>query len=224
MKSTTALLLTTALALGVVPFATSAARAEMAISVYGGVQGAADSDVTVTGAGAQTFDAGWDGKSFAMPPYYGIRGTWWLENLGQPNLGLSLDFSHAKVYADDATLASSGFSHFEFTDGLNLLTLNALYRMPLEGTKFTPYVGAGVGVNIPHVEVTRGGAETSEFQLGGATLQAQAGVSYQLTKHWAAFAEYKGNYSWIDVDIDSGSKLKTEIFTNAVNLGISYQW
>ena len=41
-------------------------------------------------------------------------------------------------FADDETLASSGWSHFEFSDGINLLTLNALYRMPIEGTKFVP--------------------------------------------------------------------------------------
>lgn len=224
MKNKTSLLLATVYAAGAFALAAPAAQAEMAISVYGGVQGATDSDVDVTGVGAQEFDASWDGESFAMPPYYGIRGTWWMEELGKPNLGLALDFSHAKVYADSDTLTASGFTHFEFTDGLNLLTLNALYRMPLEGTKLTPYVGAGVGVNIPHVEVTRASGSTSEFQLGGATLQAQAGVSYQFAEHWAAFAEYKGNYSWVDVDIDNGSKLKTEIFTNAVNIGITYQW
>jgi lipid A oxidase len=68
-------------------------------------------------------------------------------------------------------------------DGLNLLTLNALYRMPLEGTKFVPYVGAGAGVNIRHLEVTRGSGRTFEYQLGGATLQAQAGVAYEFTKN-----------------------------------------
>ncbi|MBP0651944.1 hypothetical protein J8J40_33275, partial [Mycobacterium tuberculosis] len=71
------------------------------------------------------------------------------------------------------------FSHFEFTDGLNLLTLNALYRMPLN-TVFTPYAGLGAGINVPHVETTAtgtgalaGAPKPGEYQLGGATLQAQ---------------------------------------------------
>src|SRR5690606_24216902 len=150
------------------------------------------------------FTAGWEGRSFEMPPYYGVRGTWWMEELGQPNLGVSLDFTHAKVYADDDTLAKSTWDHFEFSDGINLLTLNALYRMPIEGTKFVPYAGLGAGINVPHVEVTRASGTTSEYQFGGATLQAQVGVAYQFNDNWSAFMEYKGNYSWVDVDIDSG--------------------
>lgn len=202
--------------------ATLPAQAEMGVSVYGGFQTAPHSDIEVSDA--PDFRAGWEGKSFEMPPYYGVRGTWWMDNLGQPNVGLSLDFSHAKIYADIKTLDASGWSAFEFSDGINLLTLNALYRMPIEGTKFVPYVGAGAGINIPHVEVTRGSGRTFEYQLGGATVQAQAGVAYDFTKNWSAFVEYKGNYSWVDVDIDSGASLKTNILTNAVNVGVSYRF
>jgi lipid A oxidase len=202
--------------------ATLPAQAEMGLSVYGGFQTAPHSDIEVSDG--PDFRAGWEGKSFQMPPYYGVRGTWWMDNLGKPNLGLSVDFTHAKVYADSETLASSGWSHFEFSDGINLLTLNALYRMPIEGTKFVPYVGAGAGINVPHVEVTRSSGRTFEYQLGGATVQAQVGVAYDFTKNWSAFVEYKGNYSWVDVDIDSGASLKTNILTNAVNVGVSYRF
>jgi lipid A oxidase len=38
------------------------------------------------------------------------------------------------------------------------------------------------------------------------------------------FAEYKGNYSFVDVDIDSGASLKTNILTHAINLGVSYKF
>lgn len=202
--------------------ATVPAAAEMGVSVYGGFQTAPHSDIEVSDG--PDFRAGWEGKSFQMPPYYGVRGTWWMTDLGKPNLGLSVDFTHAKVYADSATLSTSGWSHFEFSDGINLLTLNALYRMPIEGTKFVPYIGAGAGINVPHVEVTRGSGRTFEYQLGGATVQAQAGVAYDFNESWSAFVEYKGNYSWVDVDIDSGASLKTKILTNAVNVGVSYRF
>ncbi|PZU88585.1 MAG: lipid A oxidase [Shinella sp.] len=205
-----------------VALSASLAHAEMTISAYGGAQSAPHSDVEVSDQ--PDFTAGWEGKSFSMPPYYGFRGTWWLEDLGQPNLGVSIDYSHAKVYSNDSTRAEAGWSHFEFTDGLNLLTLNALYRFPIEGTKFVPYVGAGAGINIPHVEVTRASGTTSEFQVGGATIQAQAGVAYQFTDRWSGFVEYKGNYSWVDADIDSGASLKTDIMTNAVNAGITFHF
>lgn len=73
-----------------------------------------------------------------QPGLLGVRGTYWFEEGQLNNFGLSLDYTHDKVYADDQTLARSGWSHFEFTDGLNLLTLNALYRFPLETWRLTP--------------------------------------------------------------------------------------
>lgn len=200
-----------------------AAAADMQLSVYGGLQGAPHSKVDVSDG--TSFTGGWEGKSFASPPYYGGRLTWWLNDLGHPNFGVSLDYTHDKVYADRATLAASpGWTHFEFTDGLNLVTANAIYRFQQDGRKWTPYLGAGAGINIPHVEVTRPSGSTFDYELGGLTLQAQAGISYQITDRWSAFAEYKGNYSLVDVPIDGGDTLKTKIITNAVNLGISFQW
>nr|WP_316652659.1 outer membrane beta-barrel protein [uncultured Gellertiella sp.] len=198
------------------------AHAEMAIAVYGGLQGAGDS--TVSRSAGPDFTAGWEGKSFETPPYIGARAIWWPELESIPELGFSLDYTHEKVYADDETLAATGWSHFEFTDGLNIITLNALYRMPIANSNFTPYVGLGAGVNIPHVEVTRASGYTSEYQLGGAALQAQAGVDYRFNDQWSVFAEYKGNYSFITADIDSGETLKTNIFTNAVNLGVAFHF
>jgi lipid A oxidase len=192
------------------------------ISAYGGYQFSPHSDIEVSDQ--PDFTAGWDTKPFQMPPYWGIRGTYWFDGGALSNWGISLDYTHAKVYADDDTLADAGWSHFEFTDGINLLTLNALYKFPIEGSKFTPYVGAGVGINVPHVEVTRASGRTFDYQFGGATLQAQAGVKYQFTDNWSVFAEYKGNYSWVDVDIDSGASLKTNILTHAVNFGVSYKF
>lgn len=203
-------------------FAAPSMAGEWELSTYGGYQSAPHSDVEVSDG--TDFNAGWEGKSFAMPLYWGVRGTYWFEGGQLENLGISLDFSHAKVYADDETLTKAGWERFEMTDGINLLTVNALYRFPIENSRFTPYVGAGVGINVPHIEVTRPSGTTSEYQLGGATLQAQAGVKFDITDRWAAFVEYKGNYSFVDVDIDSGDSLKTEIFTNAVNIGVSFKF
>ncbi|KAA0699615.1 porin family protein [Neorhizobium sp. P12A] len=197
------------------------ASAEMQLSIYGGVQGATGSNVK-TSDGAD-FDPNWSGKSFANPPYYGIRGTWWLDDLNKPDWGISLDYTHAKVYGDLGN--TPGWSHFEFTDGLNLLTVNGLYRFQDPSRKWTPYVGLGAGINVPHVEVTRASGRTFDYEFGGLALQAQAGVSYQITKHWSTFLEYKGNYSFVnDVPIDSGATLKTNVFTNALNFGVSFNF
>jgi lipid A oxidase len=200
----------------------SASAGDFELSGYGGYQTAPHSTVDVSDQ--PDFTAGWEGNSFESPQYYGIRGTYWFDGGALSNWGISLDYTHAKVYADDETLGKPGWSHFEFTDGLNLLTLNALYKFPIEDSKFTPYLGAGVGINVPHVEVTRGANRTFEYQFGGATLQAQAGVRYAFSDNWSVFAEYKGNYSFIDVDIDNGASLKTDILTNAVNFGVSYKF
>jgi lipid A oxidase len=197
------------------------ASAEMQFSGYGGVQGATGSDVKVSDG--TSFDPDWSGKSFKNPPYYGFRGTWWLDDLNHPNWGFSLDYTHAKVYGNLSN--TPDWSHFEFTDGLNLLTANALYRFQDPSRKWTPYVGVGAGINVPHVEVTRASGLTFDYQFGGLALQAQAGVSYQISKHWATFVEYKGNCSFVDnVSIDSGDTLKTRVFTNALNFGVSFNF
>jgi lipid A oxidase len=104
-------------------FATPA-LAEMEFSVYSGWQTSPHSRISgdYPGTGAE-IDAliGWEGRSFEMPPYYGVRGTWWKNE----TLGFGLEFTHAKVYAPDSEKAAIGFSDLEFTDGLNILTVNA---------------------------------------------------------------------------------------------------
>lgn len=197
--------------------------ADPVLSVYGGFQAAGDSKVDVTDG--THFDAAWDGQSLKMPPYWGVRGTWWLTDLGYDNIGIALDYSHSKVRATGGTLDKTpGWTHFEFTDGLNLATANVLYRFQKPEQAWTPYLGAGLGVNVPHVEVYRPSGKTWNYQLGGITGQLMAGVDYRFTEHVSAFTEYKLNYSHVDVDIDSGDRLKTDIFTHAINVGLSYHF
>lgn len=199
------------------------AAAEMEVSVYTGFQSAPHSRVKgddPTGIGPFNFLAAWKGESFDMPPYYGLRATWWRTE----RFGFGVEFNHAKVYADDATLASSGFNILEFSDGLNILTANAFYRWPSPERRWTPYVGAGLGVSIPHVESQTTGARTFEYQLTGPAVQLVAGVSYELNGKWAIFGEYKGTYSQNEADLDGGGTLKTDIVTNALNFGLSYRF
>jgi lipid A oxidase len=214
--------LVVALTVSTVALIAGTASAEMQFSVYGGAQGATGNDVKVTDG--TRFDPDWSGKSFSNPLYFGVRGVYWLDQFNYSNWGISLDYTHAKVYGN-LNNTPPDWTHFEFTDGLNLLTLNALYRFQDPSRAWTPYVGAGVGINVPHVEVTRAKGTTFDYEFGGASLQAQAGVSYQFAKHWSTFLEYKGNYSFVnDVPIDSGDKLKTNVFTNAINFGVSFNF
>jgi lipid A oxidase len=213
---------TAATALVLATASAAPALAEVELSFYLGAQEAAHSRVRGTdpgGVGDFNFLVGWQGKSFEMPPYYGVRATWWRSE----RLGFGVDFAHVKVYAPEATMAANGFQTLEFTDGLNVLTANVMYRFTND-TKWTPYVGGGLGITIPHVEVTTAGGETFEFQYGGPAATLIAGVSYAINDTWAVFGEWKGTYSQNDVDLSNGGNLKTNIVTNAVNIGVSYRF
>jgi lipid A oxidase len=200
-----------------------AAAAEVELSAYGGFQSAPHSGVSISGSPSisdDDFTAGWEGRSGDAPPYYGFRATWWRS----ATLGFGLEINHAKVYADDETLDASGLSRLEFSDGLNILTLNVFRRWPDALGAMTPYVGGGVGVAVPHVEVTGGTSETFEYQLTGPAVAFVAGASYPISDRWAVFGEYKGTYSMNDADLDGGGSLETDIVTNAFNLGVSFDF
>jgi lipid A oxidase len=226
----TALLAATLAAMGMVA---PAVAGDWQVSVYGGYNMSADSDVTVRyGGTSRTYSGtGWDGASFEGPPYWGTRLTYWLgESTAAAAWGVALDYSHAKVKADLSGTIGADFSHFEFTDGLNILTLNALYRMPLNAT-VTPYGGLGVGINVPHVETTAtalsafgGQPKTFGYAFGGPTLQAQLGLDAKVTSAISVFAEYKFDYSFVDVGLSGGGALKTDIATSQFILGASYKF
>ena len=199
------------------------AQAEIEISVYTGVQNAHSNDVTgndPTGVGPFSFSASWDGDSFSNPPYYGVRATWWRND----DWGFHFDFNHTKAYASDGTLAATGFQTLEFTDGLNNITLGVTRRWLNQWGRATPYVGAGAGFIFPHVEVQTSptAQRTFEYQVAGPNVALIAGVSYELTERWRLFGEYKGTYSWLDADLQGGGIISTNIWTNALNFGVSF--
>ncbi len=199
------------------------AAAEVELSFYGGVQGAPHSGVTVRGDDVVTdndFTAGWDGNSFDAPPYYGVRATWWRSE----TFGFGVDLNHTKVYADDETLAATGYEHFEFSDGLNILTLNAYRRWSDAVGGVTPYVGGGLGIAVPRVELKDGDSITDEYQITGPAVALMAGASYELTDQLSLFGEYKGTFSSNEADLDTGGTLESDIVTNALNLGVSFNF
>ena len=199
------------------------AAAEVELSFYGGWQTAPHSGVTIDGDSVvpdSDFTAGWEGRSFEAPPYYGIRATWWQSE----TFGFGVDFNHAKVYADDETLAETGFEHFEFSDGINYLTLNAYRRFDPAFGGLVPYVGGGLGVSLPHVELTDGGSRTFGYQLTGPAVTWIAGASYPISEDWSVFGEYKGTWSSNEAELEGGGTLSTDIITNAVNLGVSFDF
>ncbi len=200
------------------------ASAEIELSLYGGSQSSPHSRVSGTypGTGAN-YDAliGWDGKSLAPPPYYGARATWWR----RPDLGFGLELTHAKVYAPFAERNAIGFNRLEFTDGHNIITLNVTKRWSDRFGPFTPYVGAGLGVALPHVDVTSAnGHRTYGYQLTGPAARLTAGMKYDLTDSWALFGEYQFTYSSNRAKLPAGGTLNTDIITNAINIGVSFSF
>ena len=214
------MLRTAALATALAACLPLAARAEVELSFYGGAQSAPHSDVFISGDvnyPAET-RVKWEGRSFEMPPYYGLRATWWQTE----KVGYGLDFTHTKVYSDAASRGTD-FTTLEFTDGLNTLTANAYRRFDPLGS-LTPYVGAGVGLAIPHVEVSNGTTTTEEYQITGPAVTLLAGASYPVGERLSVFGEYKFTYSQNEAELDGGGTLNTDIITNAVNVGVSFSF
>ncbi len=202
---------------------TNSARAELELSVYSGVNTSPHSKVDYDfnlGAGPQSVTVGWDGEPFKMPPYFGLRATWWFDSY--PAWGIALDNSHSKVAASPMP---AGFNKLEFTDGINIYTANLMYRFQNE-SRYTPYLGIGVGFTTPHVEVTNtaGTVNTAEYQFGGPAALALVGVSAKVDDHWSVFTEFKSAYVKIEGDLNTGGYVKTDIISNQFILGVSYKF
>ncbi|PJI85929.1 lipid A oxidase [Yoonia maricola] len=199
------------------------AMADVELSFYGGVQSAPSSDISIRDPeiGDDDFSQDWEGRSFEAPPYYGIRATHWRS----PTFGFGLDFAHNKVYPTDGSLPPD-YEVLEFTDGLNTLTINAYRRWNAVVGDVSPYVGGGIGVALPHVEVTNTNAtdETFGYQLTGPAATWIAGASMPINDRLSVFGEYKGTFSSNTADLESGGTLEADIVTNALNFGVSFNF
>lgn len=203
-------------------FAASALSAETEISLYGGWQTVQPSKVSGRHPDGGTYSDRflWDGKSFTLPPYYGGRVTQWSDNFGN-----SIEFTHAKAYAQDSTRGSNNFQRFEFTDGLNLLTVSRFIRWPDRLAGLTPYVGAGVGLAFPHVDVLSiGGQKTYGYQITGPAVKLTAGASRQLSETVFGFAEYQFSASQHSGTLTGGGSFEARLLTNALNVGVGWRF
>jgi lipid A oxidase len=203
------------------------ALAEVQISVFGGLNENLGSTVRLDKAPAsEQRSIDWEGKSFEMPPYWGVRGTYWLGTASP--WGVAIEFTHAKAVADLNFATDPTYSRLEFTDGNNLLTANLLYRFsPVLNGTFVPYVGAGAGVAIPHVEVSLKafpGEKTYEYQLAGPAAQAMIGFEYKLSEAWSVFSEAKLSYSHLNADLTGGGQITTHLWSPQLAIGLSYRF
>src|SRR5216117_3945507 len=196
---------------------------EFVASVFTGVALTQDDDLRLRQSGGTdlTFhDVSFRGKDFESPIYYGARLSYFLSD--QSHWGFGVEFFHSKMYlntSDSVSVTgtragvpvnateplSKTFDSFSISHGLNFLTADAIYRwFPGERGKdflgrFQPYVGAGIGAVIPHVEVGLAGQPLFEqYEWRGPGVQGFLGTNFDLFKHLSIFAEYKFTYADLD--------------------------
>ena len=207
------------------------AAAEFELSLYLGSQSVAESTGSGTRPDGTTFSQSfnWEGRSFENPFYYGGRATWWTAN----NFGFGIEGTHAKAYASAADLAAIGFDRLELSDGHNIITANVMKRWPdaFPKTTLVPYVGAGIGVAIPHVDIQVNGAtnRTYDYESTGPAVRGIVGLKYNLNDKWALFSEYQITWSENEITIDpdlgqTPGSLNTDLVTHALNVGLSYSF
>ena len=214
------------------------------IGLYGGGNSTPMADVFLkqpNGTDMVLKDVPWTGEPFDDPPFYGVRGIYWLPAM--PAFGAMIDFTHAKsislrkrevdqtgtrdgepVPARQAIAAT--FTKLEYSHGLNFLTLNAVYRFRGWYRRFLPYIGAGAGLVIPHTEIARKGVArqdwTYRYEVTGPGFQGLAGLEMRLfpLRRYAVFAEYKAGYAINSTELLEGGTVKTNLWAHQAILGV----
>ena len=205
---------------------------ETMVGGYFGAPYTYSSDVHLMKNGAHDFtakDVEWAGEPFKSPIYYGARVVRWLEG---GRRGAMVDFTHSKALAIldqektlEGTLSNAPvpakavlkdiYRKLEFSHGHNMLTLNGLWRLASLAPRLSPYVGAGVGVNLPHSEVqlktVRG--RTYEYQYTGPVAQAVIGLEFRVPR-MSYFLEYKFSIASYEVPLSErdGSVLFVDLW------------
>lgn len=202
------------------------ALAETQISVFGGLNENLGSTVRLEKGSVSERSIDWEGKSFEMPPYWGVRGTYWLGTASP--WGLAIELTHTKAAAKLDITTDPTYSRLEFTDGNNLLTFNVLYRFsPLLNGTLVPHAGVGAGVAIPHVEVSLKAfpaESTNEYQLAGPAAQGLIGFEYKLSDSWSLFSEAKLSYSHLNAELTGGGQLTTHLWSPQLATGLTYRF
>ncbi len=185
---------------------------------YGGIAHTYPATVRVARENSEMTASGfdWIGKPFVAPIYYGARIQRW-GMLGRT--GGMIDFIHAKAIAKPGSMATFTGEHngkalpekapvnevfrkLEFSHGHNILTLNGLLRFGSLFGIVRPYVGAGGGITLPHVEVhfKEDNWRTYEYKFAGFAGQGLAGLEFDLGRT-SLFVEYKFTYAPYDVPL-----------------------
>jgi opacity protein-like surface antigen len=220
--------------------------AETLFSAYTGTSYTRNSDLRLAQPGlASDFtlrDVHWDAHPFKPAPYYGLRVTHFYDR--HPNWGAAIDYTHYKIYANtDRVVSADGtvrglpvsaalpmsqlVQRFEISHGVNVLSVNGIYRwldLGIAAGRLQPYVGAGLAYYRPHAENTVGGVPfEGGYQTSGFGYQLLAGANYRMTERVGLFAETRFNSGTAKVDI-AGGHAQTPLRTFHLVAGISYRF
>jgi len=217
---------------------------EMAIGFYIGKAFALPGDVSMQRKGNRDIyhAVKWSDDSFKSPIYYSVRIIYWPTT--DSRNGLALDFTHAKLYSDlqqevnvthidsDGSRQtqqplSARFSRLAFSHGYNLLTLNAVHRSPVKNhdalSDTSAYIGAGVGIAVPHVEIRTANMETDEYLPVGLVYQVMAGVTLGSERHVPVNAEYKFSVGTARATLSDNSRLTLRPQLHHFSIGPIYR-
>ena len=220
-----------------------AVHAETSLMLYVGVSFTHDSSVRLRQPGGTELtyrDISWTSRSLELPLYYGVRLTHHFEE--RRDWGVRLDFFHDKAYADTETPArvtgtrggepvegteplGTSLQRFNMSHGMNYLTLDVVHRWntcPEPGCtgRLQPYMGAGAGLVIPHVEANIGDQTVYEYQVHGPAFQVLGGVAWPFASRFTVSSEYRFTHTAVTVDVPGGT-LGTTLDTHHVILGPS---
>jgi len=214
------------------PTTGSPPTSEYMVAAYGGMPYTYASQVHVKKPGTHDFTAGpieWRGEPFIDPIYYGARVVRWF---GEGRTGTMVDFTHSKAIAElenstefkgllngaeapQAAKLGDVFRRLEFSHGHNMLTLNGLMRLADLHPRLSPYVGLGVGINLPHSEIQMraDNKRTYEYQMTGPVLQGLVGLEFRVPR-MSYFIEYKFSFASYDAPLTGLDGTKIGLFAD----------
>lgn len=178
-----------------------------------------DQSATATSAGISTPLKIHPGEGFAA----GVNGGYEFQS------GLRLEGEAVYRRHDEKSATSFGLTSPSHGSLDNVAIMgNAFYDFN-NATKFTPYVGAGVGAARLHLDdfnaMGSPGLNASDWRLA---YQGIAGVRYTIDRNWSASLDYR-YFATTDPKFSGNiggvpSGLKTEYHTHNVMLGIAYHF
>jgi transposase len=108
-----------------------------------------------------------------------------------------------------------------------MTSIGAEYRWnpAFELGRWRTHVGAGVLIYLPHAETTINSIpEHSNYQYAGSGGQIFGGTALRVHRHIALMMEGKFDMGSLDVNLDPGTRLSTQVRTLHIIGGVSLQF